>query len=148
MSCCTVASFVRLLRLVNCLFIFMAACSKFVTNAIKGCIHVCGDGKGRNLQPRPVEHNFRHKAVVLRVTFKNIILKFWSIMYLTLRRVLRGQLFSPKGKFNYLKVFFNLCTLFFQYVWLLLPICLPFVICGTYLTRMIAVSWHIARQTF
>ena len=114
MSCCTVASFVRLLRLVNCLFIFMAACSKFVTNAIKGCIHVCGDGKGRNLQPRPVEHNFRHKAVVLRVTFKNIMLKFWSIMYLTLRRVLRGQLFSPKGKFNYLKVLFQSADLVFS----------------------------------
>ena len=116
MSCCTVASFVRLLRLVNCLFIFMAASSKFVTDAIKGCIHVCGDGKGRKIQPRSVEHNFRHKAVVLRVTLKNIMLKFWSIMYLTRRRVLRGQLFSPKGKFNYLKVFFNLWTLFFQYV--------------------------------
>ena len=60
------------------------------------------------------EHNFRHKAVVLRVTLKDIMLKFWSIMYLTLRRVLRGQLFSPKGKFNYLKVFFNLSTLFFS----------------------------------
>ena len=36
------------------------------------------------------EHNFRHNAVVLRVTLKSIILKFWSIMYLTLviRRVL------------------------------------------------------------
>ena len=50
------------------------------------------------------------------VTLKNIMLKFWSIMYLTLRLVLRGQLFSPKGKFNYLKVFFNRWTLFFQYV--------------------------------
>ena len=114
MSCCTVASFVRLLRLVNCLFIFMAASSKFVSDAIKGCIHVCGDGKGRKIQPRPVEHNFRHKAVVLRVTFKNIMLKFWSIMYLTLRRVLRGQLFSPKGKFNYLKVFFQSADLVFS----------------------------------
>ena len=36
------------------------------------------------------EHNFRHNAVVLRVTLKSIILKFLSIMYLTLviRRVL------------------------------------------------------------
>ena len=76
MSCCTVASFARLLRLVNCLFIFMAASSKFVTDAKKGGIHVCGDGKGRKIQPRSVEHNFRNKAVVLRVTLKNIMLKF------------------------------------------------------------------------
>ena len=96
--------------------IFTAASSKFVTDAVKGCIHVCGDGKRRKIQPRSVEHNFRHKAVVLMVTLKNIMLKFWSIMYLTLRRVLRGQLFIPKGKFNYLKVFSNLWTLFFQYV--------------------------------
>ena len=44
MSCCSVASFVRLLRLANCLSI-MAARSKFVTDAIKCCIHVFGDGK-------------------------------------------------------------------------------------------------------
>ena len=42
------------------------------------------------------------------------MLKFWSIMYLTRRRVLRGQLFSPKGKFNYLKVCFTQCTLVFS----------------------------------
>ena len=31
-----------------------------------------------------LELNFRHNAVVLRVTLKSIMLKFWSIMYLTL----------------------------------------------------------------
>ena len=35
-------------------------------------------------------------------------------MYLTLRRVLRGQLFSPKGKFNYLKVLFQSPDLVFS----------------------------------
>ena len=32
----------------------------------------------------PLELNFRHSAVVLRVTLKSIMLKFSSIMYLTL----------------------------------------------------------------
>ena len=40
--------------------------------------------------------------------------KFSNIMYLTLRLVLQGQLFSPKGKFNYLKVCFTQCTLVFS----------------------------------
>ena len=62
----------------------MAASSKFVTDTIKCCIHVCGGGKGHQIQPRSVEHNFRHNAVVLRVTLKSIILKFSSIIYLTL----------------------------------------------------------------
>ena len=30
------------------------------------------------------EHTFRHNAVVLSVTLKSTMLKFWSIMYLTL----------------------------------------------------------------
>ena len=30
------------------------------------------------------EHTFRQNAVVLRVTLKSTMLKFWSIMYLTL----------------------------------------------------------------
>ena len=36
------------------------------------------------------EHNFRHNAVVLMVTPKSIMLKFSSIMYLTLERVRLG----------------------------------------------------------
>ena len=62
----------------------MAASSKFVTDAIKCCIHVCGVGKGHQIQPRSVELNFKHNAVVLRVALKSIILKFSSIIYLTL----------------------------------------------------------------
>ena len=46
MSCCTVASFARLLRLVNCLFIFMAASSKFVTDAKKVVFMSAGMEKG------------------------------------------------------------------------------------------------------
>ena len=81
--------FVGLLRLANCLST-MAASSKFVTDVIKCCIHVCGDTKGHQIQPRSVkhkllfEHNFKHNAIVLRVTLKSIRLKFSSIMYLTL----------------------------------------------------------------
>ena len=71
----------------------------------------------------------------------------------------RGKTFTPcaartitfqRKNFNYLIVCFTQCTLFFQYVCFLLPICLPCVICGTYVTRInavSAVSWHIARQT-
>ena len=47
---------------------------------------------------------------------------------------------------NYL--WFHSVYLVFQYVCFLLPICLPCVIYGTYVTRIKAVSWHIARQTF
>ena len=36
------------------------------------------------------EHNFRHNAVVLKVTPKSIMLKFSSIMYLTPERVRLG----------------------------------------------------------
>jgi len=75
----------------------MAASSKFVTDAIKYCIYVCGDGKGLKYcqdQSRIMllfEHTFRHNAVVLRVTLKSVVLKFSSIMYLTL--VIRLVLF-------------------------------------------------------
>ena len=37
-----------------------------------------------------------------------------------------------RANLNYLIVCFTWCTLFFQYEWFLLPICLPFVNCGTY----------------
>ena len=53
----------------------MTASLKFVFDAVKCCIHICGDGKGLQIQPRSVKHN----AVVLRV-----MIKFSSIMYLTL----------------------------------------------------------------
>ena len=48
---------VRLLRLANCLSIMAVSHRKFVTDAIKCCIHVCADGKGHQIQPRSVEHN-------------------------------------------------------------------------------------------
>ena len=61
-------------------------------------------------------------------------------------RVLRGRLFSKeKFKFNNL---FHSVYLVFQKVCFLLPICLPCVICGSYMTRVNAVLWHSARQTF
>ena len=49
---------------------------------------------------------------------------------------------------KYLVIFFTQCTLFFQYVcFFILPVCLPCVTCGKYVTRIHAVSWHITRQT-
>ena len=91
MSCCPVASFVRLLRLASCLSI-MAASSKFVTDAIKGCVHVCGDGKKKHeIQSRSVaEHDAtfpEHIFFLLLfwgVTFQSIVLKLSGIMYITL----------------------------------------------------------------
>ena len=41
---------------------------------------------------------------------------------------------------NYLLVCFTQCTLFFQYVCFLLPVCLPCIIFGPYVTRINAVS--------
>ena len=86
MSCCSVASFVRLLRLANCLSI-MAASSKFVTDAIKCCILVCGMEKSIKYSQDQssimllFEHIFSSFAVVLGVKLKSIMLKFSSIMY-------------------------------------------------------------------
>ena len=62
----------------------------------------------------------------------------------------------PKGKFKLFKLLLNLylivcftqCTLFFQKVCFLLPICLPCVICGSYVAKINAVLRHSARQTF
>ena len=68
----------------------MAASSKFVTDAMKCFVHVCGMEKGIKYsqdQSRIMllfEHNYRHNAVVLRVTLKSIMLKFSTIMYRTL----------------------------------------------------------------
>ena len=42
------------------------------------------------------EHNYRHNAVVLRVTLESIILKFPSMMYLTLALIVRsGRVNGP-----------------------------------------------------
>ena len=49
---------------------------------------------------------------------------------------------------NYLIVCFPQCALFFQKVGFLLPICLPYVICGSYETKINVVLWRSARQTF
>ena len=49
---------------------------------------------------------------------------------------------------NYSIVCFTQRTWFFQKVCFLLGICLPFVICGTYVTKIDAVLWHSRQQTF
>ena len=50
---------------------------------------------------------------------------------------------------NYFKIVcFTQCTLFFQKVCFLSPICLLSVICRSYVTKINAVLWHTARQTF
>ena len=51
-----------------------------------------------------------------------------------------------KENLNHLIVCFTTCTLFFH-VRFLFSICLPGVICGTYVTRINVVSSHFARQT-
>ena len=45
-------------------------------------------------------------------------------------------------------VCFTQCTLFFRKVCFLLKICLPCVICGTYVSKINAVLWRNARQSF
>ena len=63
-------------------------------------------------------------------------------------RVLRVRLFS-KGKIKIVYwVCFTQCTLFSQKVCNLLPICLPCLTCGSYVTKINDVLWHSARQTF
>ena len=59
--------------------------------------------------------------------------------------------FFQRENLNYLMVCFTRCTLFFQKVCFLLQICSPCVFCGTcgtYVTKINAVLWHSARQTF
>ena len=58
----------------------------------------------------------------------------------------RTIIFQRKN-LNYLIVCFARCTLFFQKVCFVLPICLPCVICGSYITKMNAVLWHNARHS-
>ena len=47
-----------------------------------------------------------------------------------------------KEHLNHSLVCFTQGNFFFQYVWFLVPICLPCVICGTYVTRINFMSWH------
>ena len=68
----------------------MAASSKFVTDAMNVLFMSAGMEKGikysqdqSSIMPL-FEHNYRHNAVVLRVTLKSIMLKFSTIMYRTL----------------------------------------------------------------
>ena len=56
--------------------------------------------------------------------------------------------YFPKGKCKLLIVCFTQCTLFFQKVFFLMPICLPCDIWGSYVTKINAVLRHSARQTF
>ena len=51
--------------------------------------------------------------------------------------------YFPKGKLNFLIVCFTQCSLFFEKVCFLLPICFPWVICGSYVTL-----WHNVGQIF
>ena len=69
----------------------------------------------------------------------------------------RGKTFTPctartiifqRKNLTYLIVCSTQCTLFFSIrLFFLLPVCLPCVICGTYVTRINDVSWHITRHT-
>ena len=59
-----------------------------------------------------------------------------------------GNIIFQRENLNYLIVCFTQFILFFQKVCFLLPICFPCVIWGSYLTKISAVLWHNARQTF
>ena len=60
------------------------------------------------------------------------------------------KIIFQRGNVNYLIVCFTQCTLFifFRKGCFLLPICLPCVICGSYVTKINAVLWHGVRRTF
>ena len=70
-------------------------------------------------------------------------LKFCECVFFCARTII-----FQRENLNNLIVCFTQCTLFFQYVWFLLPICLLCLICAMHVTRINAVSWQIARQTF
>ena len=60
-------------------------------------------------------------------------------------RVPRGRLFSKRENLSSFKIVcFTQCTLFFQKVCFLLPICLPCVIGGSYVRKINAVLWDSA----
>ena len=81
--------------------------------------------------------NKRRYWYVLRIhLFKEIHLILWNTALLT------------SGVLEKLIVCFTRCTLFFQLVCFLLPICLHALAMSHIVTRMNAVSWHIAWQTF
>ena len=54
----------------------------------------------------------------------------------------------PKGKFKSFNGWFHSVYLVFPKSLFLLPICLPCVICGSYVTKINAMLWHSAQQTF
>ena len=59
--------------------------------------------------------------------------------------------YFPTGKFKSFNSLFHsvyLVYFFFQKGCFLLPICLPCVICGSYVTKINAVLWHGVRRTF
>ena len=66
----------------------------------------------------------------------------------TIHTCASSKIIFQRENLNYSIVCFTQCTLFFQNVCFLLSICLPYVICGSYVTKINAVSWHSARQTF
>ena len=74
----------------------------------------------------------------------------WSVPMVHRKKTLTSSaariIIFRKENLNHLIVCFTTCTLFFH-VRFLFSICLPGVICGTYVTRINVVSWHFARQT-
>ena len=56
--------------------------------------------------------------------------------------------YFPKETFKVFSNLFHSVYLVFSIrLFFILPVCLPCVICGKYVTRINAVSWHITRQT-
>ena len=56
--------------------------------------------------------------------------------------------YFPKENFKSFNSLFHSVYPVFPKSWFLLPICLPYVICGSYETKINVVLWRSARQTF
>ena len=91
--------------------------------------------------------NFAWHLLWRSTTDENIV-KLLAISQ-TIHTVCCDDDYFPKAKIlNYLIVWFHLVYLVSPKVCFLLPICLPCVICGSYVTKINAVLWHSARQIF
>ena len=106
-------------------------------------------GKIKNtVSLRFISLSFPRKKIILWRTCP-----YWQWIVCTMKKGNDRYLWStgknynyfPKGKFKSFNSFFTKSALFFQYVWFLLPICLPCVVCGTYLTGSNAVPRDTSR---
>ena len=92
--------------------------------------------------------NFAWHLLWCSTTESKNIVKLLAISQ-TIHTVCCEDDYFPQEKSSSFKIVcFARCTLFLQKVCFLLPICLSCVICGLNVTKINAVLWHSARQTF